>query len=329
MRNIADYVRHGGALLLTAGPEFTGQNSLDQTPLADVLPAHAPTAGDGILTGEFRPIVTALGARHPVTAGLAGANEGAAPPSWGSWYRAIGTEGVSGQVLMTGLSGTPLLVLSHVDQGRVAMLMSDQIWLWSRGHQGGGPQAEFLRRVAHWLMGEPELDEDRLTARIDNKRLIVQRRTVTGPAAATAQVTPPDGPARPLALTETAPGQADGALDAAAAGVWRVNDGQHVAFAASGQDNPLEYADLRATADRIGPLARASGGGIIWLGTSGPPRLLRVGAHDTAAGPGWIGVRRRDAHLVTGVDTMPLMPPWAALALLLGLALAAWRREAR
>jgi hypothetical protein len=312
LRNIADYVRRGGALLLTAGPEFVGQNSLDQTPLNDVLPAHAASAGDGIITGSFRPVVTALGARHPVTAGLAGANEGAGAPSWGSWYRAIGTEEVTGQVLMTGPSGVPLLVLNHVDQGRVAMLLSDQIWLWSRGHQGGGPQAEFLRRVAHWLMGEPELDEDRLTARIDGKRLIVQRRTVTGDAAVVAQVTPPDGPKRGLALTQTAPGQADGAMDAAA-----------------GQDNPLEYADLRATADRMGPLVRASGGGVTWLGATGAPRLVRVGMHDTAAGPGWIGLRRRDAHLVTGVDTVPLMPPWAALPLLLGLALAAWRREAR
>jgi len=329
LRNIADYVRRGGALLLTAGPEFAGQNSLDQTPLGDVLPAHAPSAGDGILTGQFRPFVTALGARHPVTAGLAGANEGAAPPSWGSWYRAIATEEVTGQVLMTGPSGAPLLVLNHVGQGRVAMLLSDQIWLWSRGHQGGGPQAEFLRRVAHWLMGEPELDEDRLTARIDNKHLIVQRRTVTGPAAIGAQITPPEGAKRTLALAETAPGQANGAMDAAASGVWRVEDGHHIAFAAAGQDNPLEYADLRATADRLGPLVHASGGGVAWLGASGAPRIVRVGAHDTAAGPGWIGLRRRDAHLVTGVDTVPLMPPWGALPLLLGLALLAWRREAR
>jgi hypothetical protein len=157
----------------------------------------------------------------------------------------------------------------------------------------------------------------------------VQRRTVTGPAAIGAQITPPDGPKRTLALAETAPGQADGAMDAAAPGVWRVEDGHHLAFAAAGQDNPLEYADLRATADRIGPLVHASGGGVTWLGASGPPRIVRVGARDTAAGPGWIGLRRRDAHLVTGVDTVPLMPPWGALPLLLGLALAAWRREAR
>jgi hypothetical protein len=327
LRNIADYVHRGGALLLTAGPEFASPESLDQTPLSAVLPAHAPAEGEGVINRVFRPTVTALGARHPVTAGLAGANIGDAAPSWGPWYRAIATEDVHGQVLMTGPGASPLLVLSHVDQGRVALLLSDQIWLWSRGHQGGGPQAEFLRRVAHWLMGEPDLDEDRLSARITGKTLHVERQTVEGPASANATITPPDGPKRSLTLKETAPGAASASMKAAAPGVWRVEDGSHVAFAAAGQDNPLEFADLRATADRIGKLARQSGGGVTWLGNGGPPRLLRVSTRDSAAGPGWIGLRRRDAHLVTGLETVPLLPAWAALPLLLGLALAAWRRE--
>jgi hypothetical protein len=329
LRNIANYVRHGGALLLTAGPEFASQGSLDQTPLSDVLPAHAASGDDGVINQAFRPEVTDLGQRHPVTAGLSGANEGSVPASWGSWYRAIGTEGVDGQVLMTGPNNTPLLVLSHVDQGRVALLLSDQIWLWSRGHQGGGPQAELLRRVAHWLMGEPELDEDRLAATITNRHLEVTRRTVSGPAAIDVQVTPPDAASVALPLKQTAPGAADASMPAATPGVWRVEDGTHVAFAAAGQDNPLEYADLRATADRIGPLVKRSGGGIVWLASAGPPHIVRVGAEDRASGPGWIGLRRRGAHLVTGVETVPLLPPWAALPLLLGLALAAWRREAR
>jgi hypothetical protein len=329
LHNIAQYVRHGGALLLTAGPEFGSPESLDQTPLADVLPAHQAASGNGVIAGQFRPQITALGARHPVTEGLAGANQGNQPPSWGPWYRAIATEDVQGQVVMTGPSGAPLLVLSHEDQGRVALLLSDQIWLWSRGHMGGGPQAELLRRVAHWAMGEPELDEERLSARISGKRLHVERRTVEGPAASTAMITPPEGAKRDLALTQTSPGRADGEMDAAAPGVWRVEDGDRVAFAAAGQDNPLEFADLRATADRLAPLVRASGGGVIWLGATGAPRLVRVADGQTAAGPGWIGLRRRGAHLVTGVETVPLMPAWAALPLLLGLALAAWRREAR
>jgi hypothetical protein len=323
LRNIAQYVRHGGALLLTAGPEFASPESLDQTPLADVLPAHQPAGGNGVVAGQFRPEVTVLGARHPVTEGLAGANVGDQPASWGPWYRAIGSEDVQGQVLMTGPSGTPLLVLSHEDEGRVAVLLSDQIWLWSRGHMGGGPQAELLRRVAHWAMGEPELDEERLSARIAGKRLHVERRTVAGQAANTAVVTPPEGGRTDLALRQTSPGRADGEMDAAAPGVWRVE------FAAAGQDNPLEFADLRATADRMGPLVRGSGGGVVWLGAAGAPRLIRVADGQNAAGPGWIGLRRRGAHLVTGVETVPLLPVWVALPLLLGLALAAWRREAR
>ncbi len=345
LRNIADYVRHGGALLLVAGPEFAGGRSLDQTPLGDVLPAHAPPGDDrrddavqagaqgqdqpGLVTGAFTPLVTELGTRHPVTQGLA-ADPNA--PGWGPWYRAIKPEDVSGQVLMTGPNHAPLLILSHVDQGRVAMLMSDQIWLWSRGQSslpggGGGPQAELLRRAAHWLMKEPDLDEERLTARIQAGRLQVERQSVSGSAAGTVTVTPPEGAKRSLALAPSGAGRAVASLDAAAPGVWQVSDGTRLAYAAVGLDNPLEYADLRATADRVRKLAEATGGGVAWLG-HGVPELRRVGSGDVAAGAGWIGLRRRDAHLVTGVDSVPLLPAWAALPLLLGLVVAAWRREA-
>jgi hypothetical protein len=326
LRNIADYVRRGGALLLAVGPEFVGARSLDQTPLGAVLPAHAPadaatTDGAGVLDGAFVPKVTDLGQRHPVTEGLAGADP------WGPWYRAIAAEDVTGQVLMTGPNRQPLLVLNHVEQGRAAILLSDQIWLWSRGHDGGGPQAELLRRVAHWLMKEPELDEEQLSARIEAGRLLIDRRSVADAATADVTVTPPVGPARTLALAQAGPGHAAASLPAAVPGVWQVGDGAHLAYAAVGLDNPLEYADLRATADRVRPLVRASGGGIAWL-AAGTPELRRVAPGDPAAGPGWVGLRRRDAHLVTGVATVPLLPAWLALPLLLGLILAAWRREA-
>ncbi len=340
LRNIADYVRRGGALLLVAGPEFATPASLDQTPLASVLPAHAPLSAEGVVDGAFRPAVTPLGTRHPVTQGLTGANDPShgGEASWGPWYRAIDAEDVQGQVLMTGPDARPLLILNHVDQGRAALLMSDQSWLWSRGHMGGGPQAELLRRVAHWLMKEPELEEERLSARIDMApggnaaHLDVERRSVTGATAMPVTVTPPAGPRQTLALATTSPGLATGSLglsaSAAQSGVWQVSDGTHVAFAAAGQENPAEFFDLRATAERLKPLLRESGGGTVWLGRSGPPVLRLVGADSTASGAGWIGLRTRGAHLVTGVSSVPLAPAWLALPILLGLLLAAWRREA-
>lgn len=329
LRNIANYVQRGGALLLTAGPEFAGPGTLDQTPLAEVLPSHAAGGAEAVRTGAFRPRVTALGLRHPVTENLVGANTETTPPAWGSWYRTIASVEPEGQVVMTGLDGAPLLVLRHEAQGRVAELLSDQIWLWSRGHQGGGPQAELLRRVSHWLMGEPELDENRLTARLDSGTLTIDRRTVEGPAAVPVTITPPTGPDRTVVLTQTAPGAATARLDAPGAGVWRVTDGPRTAFAAATVANAPEYADLRATTDRLAGLTRPTGGGTVWLAASGPPALRRVDPRALAAGPGWVGLRRRSAHVVTGVETTPLLPSWLALALLLGVTVAAWRREAK
>ena len=205
--------------------------------------------------------------------------------------------------------------------------MSDQIWLWSRDHEGGGPQAELLRRVAHWLMKEPALEEEALTASVDGGVLSVERRTTADTPPPPVTVTAPGGQAMPLKLAQTAPGRAAASMPAADPGVWQVSDGTRSVFAAAGSANPLEIADLRTTADYLAPVVRASGGSVHWLAPSGAPELRSVESDRVATGAGWIGLRRNHDHLVTGVAATPLMPAWLALPLLLGLAFAAWRRE--
>jgi hypothetical protein len=325
LRNIADYVRQGGALLLSVGPEFAGPGSLAATPLGAVLPA-APAPEGAVADGVFRPLVTPLGTRHPVTEDLPGWN-GTGTPTWGSWYRHIVPTDVHGEVLMDTPDGSPLLITDRVGKGRVALLLSDQIWLWSRDHQGGGPQAELLRRVAHWAMKEPALDESALTATVANGTLSVERRSLDVAPAGPVTVTDPDGRQSKLALTPGLPGRAVGELPATAPGVWRVTDGTRSAYAASGAANPPEFADLRATAAKLAPLVRASGGSIHWLDPAGAPALRRTEAGRESAGASWIGLVRRRDHLVTGIAATPLLPPWLALPLMLGLLVLAWRRE--
>ena len=325
LRNIADYVRAGGALLLSVGPEFSGPTSLSMSPLGSVLPARPSPAG-AEADGAFRPLVTPLGTRHPVTAGLAGWREGG-PPGWGPWYRRIEADAPRGDAVLSGPQGEPLLLLDRVEQGRVALLLSDQIWLWSRGHQGGGPQAELLRRVAHWLMKEPELEESALTARVEHGQLAVERRGTESAPPAEVTVTDPEGVARRLALTPTRPGRAVGRTPATMPGVWQASDDARTAYAAAGAANPPEVADLRATATLLAPLVRASGGSVHWLDPAGAPELRRTDPGREAAGAGWIGLQRRRDHLVTGIAATPLLPPWLALPLILGLAVLAWRRE--
>ncbi len=331
LANIANRVRQGGALLMSVGPEFTGATSLAATPLGQVLPG-GPARGNAVVDGPFRPVVSELGQRHPVTEGLPGANppgDQAKPPEWGQWHRRIEPGPVNGEVLLRSTDGQPLLALDRAGQGRTALLLSDQIWLWSRGHEGGGPQAELLRRIAHWLMQEPELEENALTARVvDGQLRIESRSTDSGPPVDVA-VTDPDGKTETVPLHEDQPGRATAARLAPVPGVWRVTQGARAAYAAAGAANPPELADLRATAGVAGPLARASGGGVHWLAGADVPELRRTEEDRAASGSTWIGLQRRHDHVVTGVAALELLPGWVSLPIMLGLLVLAWRQEGR
>ncbi len=211
LANIANRVRQGGALLLSVGPEFSGLTSLASTPLASVLPG-GPARFNAVVNEQFRPSVTDLGQRHPVTEGLAGANPpgDAKNPTWGRWYRRIQPGEVRGSVLLRTPDDQPLLALDRVGEGRVALLLSDQIWLWSRGHDGGGPQGELLRRVAHWLMKEPALEENALTAHVKEGRLTVLRRSTDPAPPGPVTVTDPDGKISTVQLAAGRAGRGDG-----------------------------------------------------------------------------------------------------------------------
>ncbi|MEO5374406.1 MAG: hypothetical protein H7840_09005 [Alphaproteobacteria bacterium] len=327
IENLAQYVRKGGAVLVAVGPEFADSASLSRTPLGEVLPAD-PTGR--VFEEGFRPEVTGTGIRHPVTAGLNGAGTGAgtSSPAWGRWLRHVDAEARGGEVLMTGVGGRPLLVLDRVDEGRVALLLSDTIWLWARGWEGGGPQAELLRRLAHWLMREPALEENALAAEVRAGVLTVTRRSLTpGPSRVT--VTTPSGDERPLDLTEDGNGRATAALPVTEPGLYRIGDGERTTLAAAGSLNPPELVDLVSTDRLLRPVAEATGGGVLRLSQTGVPTLRRIRPGQTPAGRDWLGLVANGDYLVSGVREVPLMPPALALTLALGGLIAAWYREGR
>jgi hypothetical protein len=322
--NIADYVQNGGALLVSSGPEFATPMSIYRTPLASVLPAQ-PT-GD-IDTQAFRPLVTDQGFAHPVTRALPGANAANAQPSWGRWFRLIGANKVAGETVMSGPNAKPLLVLDNVGKGRVAEILSDQIWLWARGYEGGGPVAELLRRLAHWLMKEPELEEERLSANINDGEIAIERRTMQ-PAAKPVVITDPSGKTSAVELSKVEPGIFRATAKAEQLGLYRLTDGTLSTVAAAGPLNPKEVADMRATDQILKPLANATGGDTHWL-VDGVPDIRRVDPGANASGDGWMGLRSNGAYRVTSVEQQKLLPAWLALVLVLGTVLLAWRMEGR
>jgi len=325
LENIARYVESGGALLEAVGPAFATPLSLYRTPLGRVLPA-APTGG--VLERPFVPSVTEIGQRHPVTAELDPSGAAGVPARWGRWFRQIETEARQGEVLMDGADTWPLLILDRVGEGRVAQLTSDQIWLWSRGFEGGGPQAELVRRIAHWLMREPELEEEDLKAAIEGEALSITRRSLSEDLPP-LEVTLPDGSVETVTLTPGKSGRATARLAVEQPGLYRVSDGQKVALAAAGPLNSKEFEDPRASGEKLRPLVEASGGGEVPLYANGLPDLRKVRPDRDRAGEGWLGVLDRGGFIVTGVDQVPLLPGLLALLLAGGGLMLAWRSEGR
>lgn len=321
-RNLADYVRRGGALLVAVGPEFAEPGGIAESALAEVLPA-LPTGNQ--IDRAFRPSLTESGKRHPVTAGLPGTREG--EPAWGSWMRQIEVKSVKGLTVLAGAEARPLMVLDRVGDGRVAMVLSDTLWLWARSWEGGGPHGEMLRRLAHWLMKEPDLEERSLRAEIASGQLNVTRRSLE-PGPASVAITGPDGAKKALVLTDQGDGTSTGQLLVQESGLWRVEDESGLAaLAALGSPSPVELSDLAASSDRLAPVVAATKGGLAWI-DQGVPEFRRV-TGGSAAGRGWMGLMEKGDHVVDGLRETPLLPALALLFLGLGGLLIAWRLEGR
>ena len=322
LENVRDYVRRGGTVLVAAGPEFGAVDSLWRSPLNDVLPVDTTSR---VIDEGFRPVVTDLGRRHPVTAGL----EAEAPEGgWGRWFRLVEVSARGeGQVVMEGPGGRPLLVLAREGEGRVAVMASDHLWLWGRGYEGGGPQLELTRRLAHWMLKEPELEEEALTASAAGQRLTVTRRTIGDPPGPVT-ITGPDGTETSLDLPEAAPGRYVATWDAPEIGLYRMVQGDFSAVMALGPSAPREFEETIASGEKLAPAVEATRGGILRI-EDGTPDIRAVGEGRVAAGRGWIGITPRGAYVTQDIRVAQILPPWAWLLLAAGLAVAAWLREGR
>src|SRR6056297_3541346 len=318
--NVRNYVEEGGAVLIAAGPDFASADSLYRTPIEAIVPAR-PTAR--VLEERFRPSVTDLGQRHPVTSGLEREFDG----DWGRWMRQIEVEQTSGDIVMSGQDDRPLLVLDRVEEGRVALLASDHAWLWNRGYEGGGPQLELLRRLAHWMMKEPELEEEALWAEATGQQMRIIRRSLSdtvGPVT----ITTPSGEVIERELTEVQPGRFETLFDGPETGLYRLENGEQTAVIGLGPAAPVEFEQTIASAAPLQPVLDRVNGGAKAL-ADGLPRIRDVRPGRPAAGRGWIGLTPRDAFETLSVTQAPLLPAWLVLALIAALTVGGWLREGR
>ncbi len=324
--NIAKYVQDGGAVMIAAGPDYASPTSIWRTPLDVILPAEP--SGD-MTDQSFQARLTDAGKRHPVTRALEGSDT--EPPHWSHWFRLVNTKRTTGTTVMQGPDNKPLLVLAREGEGRVALLLSDHIWLWARGYEGGGPHLDLLRNLSHWLMKQPDLDEEALRLIVQGRDVTVQRQTMSD-SVGEITLTAPSGQNRKLTLTQEQPGLWHSHLGANELGLWRATDGKLTALANVGPANPREFQEVTSSTQPLMQLANATGGDSRRL-ADGPtlnvPRVLPVRTASTFKGDDWIGLRMRDVSVVRGIGVLPIFAGLIGLLLLSGSLAATWAREGR
>lgn len=325
--NIRNYVEQGGAVLISSGPEYGSAESIYRSPLGQILPG-APTAR--VFEEGFVPQITDIGQRHPVTEGLdlLSPNPDGDGPGWGRWFRLVDVlVPQDATTVMSGLDDRPLLVLNRIGEGRVSLMASDHSWLWDRGYEGGGPQLELLRRLAHWMMKEPELEEEKLSVEPTGQTMRVIRRTLDLETA-DVTVTHPDGSETVLTLEEVSPGRFETLWQAPEIGLYRLSDGEETTVIALGPAAPREFEQTIASAEALQPLIDSTRGGVMPV-AAGDISIRTVRPGRPAAGRGWIGITPRDAYRSADISIMPLLPAWAFLLLASLLMVGAWLREGR
>jgi hypothetical protein len=324
--NIARYVREGGAVMIAAGPDYASPTSIWRTPLDEILPGEP--SGD-VVEQPFFARLTQLGERHPVTRGLDGADSN--PPRWSQWFRLVNVKRANGTTVMDGPDGKPLLLLAREGKGRVALLLSDHIWLWARDYEGGGPYLDLLRRLSHWLMKQPELEEEALRLKVQGHTVSVERQTM-GDTVTPVTVTSPTGASRIVNLQADGPGLWHATLQANELGLWRATDGKLTALANVGPANPREFQEVTSTTEVLQKLAQSTGGDARRLDEGSGlalPRVVPVRTAATFHGDDWIGLKMRDVSVVRGIGVLPIFSGLIGLLLLIGSLAATWAREGR
>ena len=324
---IAQYVAKGGALLIAAGPEHAGEDSIAMTPLSTVLPA-APT---GLMDEKaFYPRLSDQGKKHPVTRGLEGADQ--EPPQWGRWFRTVDVEPPQGQTVMVGADNHPLLVLNRAGEGRVAMLLSDQGWLWARGFEGGGPHVALYRRIAHWLMKEPGLEEEALTARASGRSLEVTRQTI-GDDPGPATIKYPSGKTETQVLTAAGPGlyRSDRKMDET--GLFEISNGDLTTLVHVGSVDAPEFKAMISTTETLAPLAGKTRGLVTRVSDSAGiltlPTILPVRGAIRVADDQRMAIRMTDETVLKGINALPLFAGFLGTGILLLAFASMWWREGR
>ena len=321
LSNITNFVLKGGALLDIAGPEYAKQTSIINSPLKIILPTNPL---DELGVEEFKPELTELGLRHPITNKLI-TNYKNKP--WGSWNRFIKTEKKSGKILLKH-KNYPILVASQVGDGRVVQLLSDQTWIWKKSITESGPLTELVRNTIHWLLKTPELEENFLNFTKNSNIINVTLNTLL-PGNANAKITSPSNKTINFLMKDNNSGGLNGQFISNELGKHKLEVKGITKYIYLGQKNNKELEDIKSTENKVNILSKTKNNISTHWYESGMPKILIIYNDKILSGQNWIGIKNKNVPKTSQFISKEYLDWYFLLPFLLGLFIYSWFRESR
>ena len=241
--NISKFVLSGGALLDIVGKKHLSQDSLINTPIKQILPTNPL---ESISNQSFRPELTKLGKRHPITNKLK--NNYLEKP-WGNWNNYIKSQLISGKALLH-INNYPLLVVDNVGKGRVAQILSDESWIWQKSLNDKGPLIELMRNTIQWLLKNPKLEEN-LISFYQSDNLIKVRLNSLASGDISAKIISPNQRSINLKLKDNGNGIYEGEFKPKERGKFQIIWKDKIQYFIYNHKNNMEIEEITSTDYKI------------------------------------------------------------------------------
>ncbi|MDC3091077.1 hypothetical protein OA848_01670 [Rickettsiales bacterium] len=325
-QNLINFVDKGGAILEITGPSYNSKSSLFKTEIGRILPG---IPSGKLIQKEFKPQLTDLGKKHPITESLFIKNK-----DFGTWFQMNDILEIDddSQVLLSGVNNKPLLAVKKVNDGRIAQIYSHNIWLWSkRENNQGGPYNLLIKNLAHWLMKEPTLEENKLELSFVNNSILIEKSFLRKPDPEKLKITiiDPNGIKFEKTLNKSKENRYTAIINNKKDGFYLVYDGEIEKGINTSNENKRELQDFHLT-DNIIKKSEISNifSKAVWINDHNIPVFEEnINISSKEKKDKALYIKRNQNSFVEEIENKQLLNPAIILLLIIILFYFCWKKE--
>ena len=301
------------------------EDSLINSPIKQILPT---TPLENVSNKRFRPELTGVGKRHPITNKIK--NNYTEKP-WGEWTNYTRSQLTSGKVLLH-YANDPLLAVDNVGKGRVVQILSSDSWIWQKSLNDKGPLIELIRNIIQWLLKNPKLEENFINLNKENELIKISLNSISS-GDINAKIVTPSKKAISLRLKDNGNGIFEGKFSSLERGKFQIIWKDKTKYFIINDINNKEIEEIISTDNKIKSYSEKNNTYTknfnIVCKEQSSPKIVRIYNNKILSGKNWIGVLEKNAAKMSENSKQKLFNWYIIFTFLVFLIFISWYKEGR